>query len=138
MTSSGNPISKHNHLFDVATSYSRITLTASRGNMRHFGQPGFCDRKPKQCTKDSVEVTEQDKLLADLRVQRVVSLLGQYGLRPDVIARLLRRLAEWYQPSDRRVCEGCGELFKSRRRSARYCSRACKQSAYRDRKRNAA
>ena len=82
-------------------------------------------------------MTERNELLTDLRVQRVVNLLGQYGLRANGSARLLRRLAEWYQPSDRRVCEGCGELFKSERRSAKYCSNACKQSAHRNRKRNA-
>jgi len=131
MTSSGNPISKHNHLFDVATSYSRNTLTASRGNIRHFGQPGFCDQK--QCTKDSVEMTKLDKLLTDLKVQRLINLLGQQGLRADDCAYLLRGLAEWYQPSDKRVCEGCDELFKSKRRSAKYCSNACKQLAYRKR-----
>ena len=83
-------------------------------------------------------MTDRDKPLTDLRVQRVVNLLGQYGLRADGSARLLRRLAEWYQPSDKHVCKKCGELFKSKRRSAWYCSRACKQSAYRNRKRNVA
>ena len=136
MTSSGNPISKQDRQFDVATSYSRITLTASRENMRHFGQPGFCDQK--QCTKDSVEMIKLDKLLADLKVQRLINLLGQYGLRADDCARLLRRLAEWYQPSDQSVCKKCDELFKSERRSAQYCSHACKQSAHRKRKRNVA
>ena len=84
------------------------------------------------------QMSDRDELLADLRVQRVVNLLGQYGLRPDVIARLLRRLAEWYLPSNQRVCKKCGELFKSKRRSAKYCSHACKQSAHRKRKRNVA
>ena len=84
------------------------------------------------------EMTDRDELLTDLRVRRVINLLGQYGLRADVIARLLRRLAEWYQPTNKRVCKKCGELFKSERRSARYCSRACKQSAHRNRKRNVA
>ena len=60
MTSSGNPMNKHAHLFDVATSYSRITLTASQENMRHFGQPGFCDQK--QCNRNSVDMTERDEL----------------------------------------------------------------------------
>ncbi len=130
-TNSGNPINKHAHLFDVATNYSRITLTASRENMRHFGQPGFCDQK--QCNRNSVDMTERDELLTDLRVRRVINLLGQYGLRADACARLLRRLAEWYLPSDKRVCQKCGELFESERRSARYCSKACRQSAYRNR-----
>ena len=79
------------------------------------------------------QMSERDDLLTDLRVQRVIKLLGQYGLRADVNARLLRRLAEWYLPSDQRVCKKCGEFFKSERRSARYCSNACKQSAYRKR-----
>ena len=83
-------------------------------------------------------MTDRDELLADLRIQRVVNLLGQYGLRADGSARLLRRLAEWYLPSDRRVCEVCDELFKSKRRSAKYCSNACKQSAHRNRKRHVA
>jgi len=84
------------------------------------------------------QMSDRDDLLTDLRVQRVVNLLGQYGLRADGSARLLRRLAEWYLPSDQRVCKKCGELFKSERRSARYCSNACKQSAHRNRKRNVA
>ena len=83
-------------------------------------------------------VTDRDEPLTDLRVQRVVKLLGQYGLRADACARLLRRLAEWYQPTDQSVCKKCGELFESERRSARYCSNACKQSAHRNRKRNVA
>ena len=83
-------------------------------------------------------MTDRDELLADLRVQRVVNLLGQYGLRADGSARLLRRLADWYQPTDKRVCKTCDELFNGKRRSGQYCSRACKQSAYRNRKRNVA
>jgi len=83
-------------------------------------------------------MTKLDKLLADLKVQRVINLLGQQGLRRGDCASLLRRLAEWYLPSDQSVCKKCGELFKSERRSAQYCSRACKQSAYRNRKRNVA
>ena len=41
------------------------------------------------------QMSDRDDLLTDLRVQRVVNLLGQYGLRADGSARLLRRLAEW-------------------------------------------
>ena len=84
------------------------------------------------------QMSDRDDLLTDLRVQRVVNLLGQYGLRADGSARLLRQLAEWYLPSDKRACDVCGELFKSNRRSAKYCSHACKQSAHRKRKRNVA
>ena len=76
-------------------------------------------------------MTEPDEPLADPRVQRVVNLLGQYGLRAGDCARLLRNLAEWYKPSGMRACAVCSELFKAKRRSARYCSRACKQVKYR-------
>ncbi len=74
------------------------------------------------------QMSERDELLADLRVQRVVNLLGQYGLRADGSARLLRQLAEWYLPSDKRACDVCGELFKSNRRSAKYCLQAIRTS----------
>ena len=76
-------------------------------------------------------MADRDKLLMDLRVQRIVNLLGQYGLRAGTCANLLRHLAEWYQPSGMKTCEVCGEQFKPKRRSARYCSRACKQVKYR-------
>ncbi len=76
-------------------------------------------------------MTEPDETLTDPRVQRVVNLLGQYGLRAGDCARLLRGLAEWYQPNGMRACAVCGELFKVKRRSARYCSPACKQVKYR-------
>ena len=78
-------------------------------------------------------MTDRDDLLADHRIRRVANLLGQYGLRADGSARLLRRLAEWYQPTGMRACDICGELFERESRSARYCSNACKQSAYRRR-----
>ena len=77
------------------------------------------------------QMSERDDLLADLRVQRVVKLLGQYGLRADGSARLLRRLAEWYQPTGMRACDTCSEPFKAQRRTARYCSSACRKVANR-------
>ena len=75
--------------------------------------------------------TEPDEPLADPRVQRVINLLGQIGLRAGDCARLLQNLAEWYQPNGMRACEVCGEQFKPRRRTARYRSKACKQVKYR-------
>ena len=77
------------------------------------------------------QMTKRDDLLSDLRVQRVVSLLGQFGLGNDAIARRLRQLAEWYSPTGMRTCERCGELFKPRRRTARYCTSACRKAAFR-------
>ena len=76
-------------------------------------------------------MTELDKPLTDPRVQRVVSLLGQYGLCAGESARLLRQLARWYEPDGLRACEVCDEPFKAQRRTARYCSSACKQAAFR-------
>ena len=79
-------------------------------------------------------MTGHNKQLVDVRMQRVVNLLGQYGLRAGDCAQLLRNLAEWYQPHGMRACAVCGELFKPKRRSKRYCSRACKQAEFRENK----
>ena len=73
------------------------------------------------------------ELLTDPRVMRVANLLAQFGMRNGECARLLRALAEWYDPKGMRACETCSELFTARRRTARYCSQACKQVAYRRR-----
>ena len=73
-------------------------------------------------------------LFTDPRATRVVNLLGQFGLRSPECARLLRTIAEWYEPQGKRECETCHEFFEARRRSKRFCSRACKQVAYRARK----
>ena len=83
------------------------------------------------CPANCVTMTKPDETLTDPRVQRVVNLLGQYGLRAGDCARLLRNLAEWYQPNGMRACVVCGELFKPERRTGRYCSSACKQVRYR-------
>ena len=85
------------------------------------------DWRPKSSNGDS----QDSEPLADPRVQRVVNLLGQIGWRKRECARRLRTLAEWYQPSGMRACEECGELFKPQRRTARYCSTACRKVAYR-------
>jgi len=79
-------------------------------------------------------MTESNETLTDPRVQRVANLLGQYGLRAGDCARLLRNLAEWYQPSGVRVCDTCSEPFKAMRSTARYCSSACRKKAFRQKK----
>ena len=76
-------------------------------------------------------MSDRDELLTDLRVRRVVNLLGQYGLRADGSARLLRRIAEWYAPSSLHVCEVCDKQFKPMRRTGRYCTSACRKVAHR-------
>jgi len=74
---------------------------------------------------------ERNELFTDLRMQRVINLLGQYGLRAGDCARLLRQLAEWYEPSGMRICDTCSEPFQAQRRTARYCSPACRQKSFR-------
>ena len=76
-------------------------------------------------------MTGSDELLADPRVQRVVNLLGQYGLRSEDCARLLRNVAEWYEPTDKLKCQNCRVYFLPSRSTARYCSAACRQAFYR-------
>ena len=80
-------------------------------------------------------MTERNELLKDPHIQRVVNLLGQRGWKDSYCANMLRELAEWYQPSDRRRCEYCCGLFSPRRRDTRFCNPACRQASYR-RKRN--
>ena len=77
---------------------------------------------------------KHDQLLTEPRVQRIVSLFGQFGLRPGDCARLLRQIAAWYESSSLRLCEECGAPLEKKRRQARYCSPACKQKAYRRKK----
>jgi hypothetical protein len=48
---------------------------------------------------------------------------------PDAPAQLMDQLPEPFKQS----CEACGQTFVPERRSARYCSNACRQRAYRQR-----
>ncbi len=76
-----------------------------------------------------------DSILADPRVLRVVNTLSQFRLGYSGSAKFLRDIADWYEPPGMRACETCGEPFP-RRSGKRHCGTACRQAAYRRRKRN--
>jgi hypothetical protein len=87
-------------------------------SVQHLARPAAQSREPAA-------------LLADPRMQRLVNLLGQYGWRARDCARLLRALAEWYEPTGMHACAICETHFKPTRSSHRHCSTACRQRAWR-------
>lgn len=82
---------------------------------------------------DGQEKSDAGEILTNPKAVRVVNLLATSGVRSGAAAYLLRALAEWYEPSGYLSCTTCGDPFKPKNRNARYCSRACKQRAYRKR-----
>jgi hypothetical protein len=48
-------------------------------------------------------------------------------------AVLAAKRPQWTLAPDERSCEHCGQTFKIRRSTARYCGEACRQAAHRDR-----
>lgn len=70
-------------------------------------------------------------LSRDLDVAGITLTLTAYEKQrlSKVVDLLITKLADIQVP-----CDWCGTMFSSTRSTARYCTPACKQEAYRDRK----
>jgi hypothetical protein len=89
---------------------------------------GAVPRGTKTTGIDSARVCDER------RVRRVMNLLTQLKLSRTECARLLRRLAEFLEPSGMSACDVCSSPFVSKRRSHVHCSEACRAVACRRRR----
>ncbi len=66
------------------------------------------------------------------------AILGCMGKRETYPQPIIKRVKVTFTKEKivgwRHRCAHCGEVFESQRKSARYCSAACRQGAFRDRR----
>ena len=72
--------------------------------------------------------------IRDPRALRLMNLLIQFPMSKGDCARLLRRVAEHYEPSGMRSCDVCDRPFRPTRGTHTRCSAACRVAALRRRR----